>query len=244
MLFLLGSASIFGVSASSFDADYKSAMGSAIARSLDRGSGRRPTVAITSVQDSGTTQRTLSTGAVFVFYEIVVVLEEYGGDANSIFGIIDTTLKEAQQSSVLLNTMKDILITTKGYDVPELSVDNIFNDEDAIVFTVLRTPTPSVHPTVAPTGGGRNNGGGSLQSTIIIVIVSIVVACVVIAGVAYFFWSANEGVIPEKLTDVRRQDGDYAADLSGSLNYDSPIINSREMVGSSVGLGAQSEERL
>ena len=244
-MFRIGSTVIAGIRASAFDADYRNALAASIVSSLDKGSDRSVTVVITYFQDSGTAQRTLSTSAVVVFYEIAVVLEEYGGDSGSIFGVIDTTLKEAQQSSALLNNMKDILTTTKGEDVPDLSIDSISNDEDAVVFTVLSTPVPSVHPTVAPTtGDGRNSGGESIRNTVIIVIIAVAVASVLIAVVSYFFCVATKGVIPEKLAVVRHHDEDYAADLSESLKYDSPVIGAGEIPGSLSLAPNNHEERL
>ena len=190
---MIGSTTLNGVNSSTFDFDYKEALEISMKESLSEDTEGGVTVTIVAIEnlatdsDSAIHRGLASGGELTIFYDISVILEQYGVDAESIFDVVDDLLITAQESSALTNRMNDLLVVSKGAKAKTVSVSGIINDADSVVVTVLQTPFPSKQPTQPPNDSSRSNTYNGGLILIFVVVVAVVVLLLFLI-VFYFFF--------------------------------------------------------
>jgi flagellar basal body-associated protein FliL len=217
---MIGSTSLSGVNSSTFDADYKASLEGSMEDFLNDGTGGGATVRITGTEDSpeagkmagkgsdsdndkgtGNLRRVLLPGfTLVIFYDVVIHLEQYGVEPESVYGVVDQILINAQQSSALTNKMNELLVELKGSETSVITVEELVNDEESVVITVLKTAVPSLQPTVAPSSSSSSSSNSNEDSLMLIIIIAVLVVVVLVAcacGAYYLFvYSKQRNVSP------------------------------------------------
>jgi hypothetical protein len=227
IFYLIGLTTVGGVNISSFDADYKASLEGSMEVSLNEGTGGGATVSVTGAEESapapaagrgaskgagkgtgndegtGNLRRVLPSAGVLVSYDVTVNLEQYGTDAESVFGVVDETLVDAQQSSALQDNMNEKLVELKGSGASIVTVEEIVNDEESVVITELKTAGPTVQPTVAPSTTNVDDSNKHDDGILLIIVaVVVVVAFMACACGSYYFLVFNKQETETNIEDI------------------------------------------